>query len=109
MRRIVVSGPTIRDVARNATRFSENAQPFGYLYGRMVGRVIAHELGHLLLNSPRHARFGLMRPVFGTRDVETDDPRAFALLPHDVKSLEESVMALSAAAWPDGTGCPNHR
>jgi hypothetical protein len=31
------------------------------LLGRMLGRALAHELGHYLLRSPTHTRFGLMR------------------------------------------------
>jgi hypothetical protein len=37
------------------------------LLGRMLGRALAHELGHYLLRSPTHTRFGLMR---GDRTVQ---------------------------------------
>ena len=44
-----------------------SGQPFGALQfaaARMIGRAIAHELGHYLLRSRHHAASGLMRPVF---------------------------------------------
>ena len=37
------------------------------LLGRMLGRALAHELGHYLLRSPTHTRSGLMR---GDRTVQ---------------------------------------
>ena len=33
------------------------------LFGRVLGRVLAHEIGHYLLRSPRHAADGLMRSL----------------------------------------------
>ena len=40
--------------------------------GRAIGRVIAHEIGHVLLRSRRHAAHGLMRAV--QRPDELIDP-----------------------------------
>jgi hypothetical protein len=39
----------------------------------LLGRVIAHELGHVLLRTTVHVRDGLMRPAFNERDFE-DEP-----------------------------------
>jgi len=33
------------------------------IIGRALGRVLAHEIGHYVLRSPRHADAGLMKPV----------------------------------------------
>jgi hypothetical protein len=41
--------------------------------GVVLGRVLAHEIGHFLLNTPTHARNGLMRPRFNA--VEFTDLR----------------------------------
>ena len=39
------------------------------LVARLVGRSVAHELGHILLNTPTHSRAGLMREQFRAQDV----------------------------------------
>jgi hypothetical protein len=39
------------------------------LHARSMGRSLAHELGHILLNSVGHERSGLMRADFGATDV----------------------------------------
>jgi hypothetical protein len=40
---------------------------------RALGRVIAHELGHILLRSTRHARLGLMRAMQPLLSLITPD------------------------------------
>src|SRR5262245_14365856 len=42
------------------------------VFGRAIGRVLAHEIGHVLLRSKAHAERGLMRPV--QRADELVDP-----------------------------------
>jgi hypothetical protein len=39
------------------------------LLGQALGRVVAHELGHVLLSSAAHTRTGLMRAVFAAGDL----------------------------------------
>ncbi len=39
------------------------------LLGQALGRVVAHELGHVLLSSAAHTRTGLMRAVFPAEDL----------------------------------------
>lgn len=41
--------------------------------GMLLGRVVAHELGHVLLTTLSHSDTGLMRPVFGLKDVLSAD------------------------------------
>jgi hypothetical protein len=36
---------------------------------RLLGRVVAHELGHVLLRTSEHSRDGLMRPMFSIDDA----------------------------------------
>jgi hypothetical protein len=36
----------------------------------MLGKVIAHEIGHVLLDEPGHARDGIMRATLDTRSLE---------------------------------------
>jgi hypothetical protein len=39
------------------------------LVARFLGRILAHELGHVLLNSAQHQPHGLMRAQYRARDV----------------------------------------
>ena len=52
----------------------------------LLGRAVAHELGHYLLRSSAHARTGLMRAAFSPRDA-SNDPRFFRLLPGQTAAL----------------------
>jgi hypothetical protein len=63
--------------------------------GRAVGRVIAHEIGHLLLGSGHSA--GLMRPRF--RSVELVEPALlrFQLPDSDLARLSRALATLPAA------------
>ena len=42
--------------------------------GRLLGRAIAHEIGHLLLGTASHARAGLMRACWLTGELQRDWP-----------------------------------
>ncbi len=43
-----------------------------FLYGRAMGRVVAHELYHILSNEPGHDEGGVAKPSFTTRDILAD-------------------------------------
>lgn len=63
--------PTKRDCfcGRNAYVFSERIMAVGYRRGHptsLLGRVIAHEVGHLLLSSNSHSRTEIMRATLDT-------------------------------------------
>jgi hypothetical protein len=47
--------------------------------GRMLGRVIAHEVGHYLFRSEQHTRDGLMRARFRSDDLAAESRTGFAL------------------------------
>jgi hypothetical protein len=49
------------------------------LLAKLLGRSLAHELGHVLLNSLAHERSGLMRARYGAHDVLRDLPTAYTL------------------------------
>ena len=78
--------------------------------GTLLGRVVAHELGHVLLTTLAHSDKGLMRPVFGLHDVLSTDEETtnlsttettrlamrFSLIPLDAPSARPpSVLARS--------------
>ena len=52
----------------------------------LLGRAVAHELGHYLLRSSAHAKTGLMRASFSAGDA-SNDPRLFRLLPGQTAAL----------------------
>ena len=56
----------------------------------LLGRAIAHEIGHLLLGSTSHSRDGLMRPIWSPRDLRRAQP-------HDWMFSRADVVALHAA------------
>ena len=57
------------------------------LAGKLLGRVVAHELGHVFLTTRSHSDTGLMRPVLGLRDVLSDEDRMTELSPVEVSRL----------------------
>ena len=63
--------------------------------GILLGRVVAHELGHVLLTTLAHSQKGLMRPVFGLRDVLSSDDETTAL-----SSIETNRLALRFSLIP---------
>jgi hypothetical protein len=60
--------------------------------GLVLGRVVAHEIGHYLLNSRSHARTGLMRETFEVAELVDRRSRTFDL------------DAASAVGLPDRVG-----
>jgi hypothetical protein len=57
------------------------------LAARLLGRAIAHELGHYLLATREHSERGLMRAAFDRRDVLADDLSRFRLEPEQAAAL----------------------
>ena len=55
--------------------------------GILLGRVVAHELGHVLLTTTNHSQKGLMRPVFGFQDVLSADEQTTTLSPIETNRL----------------------
>lgn len=49
------------------------------LVAKLLGRSLAHELGHVLLNSRDHDTAGLMRSLYRAQDVLRDPPDAYTL------------------------------
>jgi hypothetical protein len=47
--------------------------------GRALGRVLAHEIGHLLLGAPFHDEVGLMRAIFRPDELSDADRAPFRL------------------------------
>jgi hypothetical protein len=63
--------------------------------GTLLGRVVAHELGHVLLTTLAHSKTGLMRPVFGLHDVLSSDEKTTEL-----SSIETNRLAMRFSLVP---------
>ena len=79
------------DRARSLVQSVERGTPVlaaqaDWLAAVLLGRAVAHELGHYLLRSREHAKTGLMRAAFSPRDA-SNAPRFFRLLPGQVAAL----------------------
>jgi hypothetical protein len=71
-----------------------------FTLGRVLGRALAHEIGHYLLRSRQHSATGLMRARWMAPDVIALDGHGFALSSDEVTRLE-SVLSTSLC---DGSG-----
>ena len=58
-----------------------------YRDGTLIGRALAHELGHVLLETLEHSADGLMRPVFSAKDALSVDEQATNLSPVETQRL----------------------
>ena len=78
------------------------SQPPGWIasdhdLARALGRVLAHEIGHVLLAAPNHEHDGLMRANFSPRDLLYPNPLPFRLSSGSIGRLRSRVRVLRAA------------
>ena len=70
--------------------------------GKLLGRVMVHEIAHLLLGTPDHSPVGLMRARWSDDQVQRERPVDWMLSPDDVKRVRLGFLArvrvLTAAA-----------
>jgi hypothetical protein len=72
-----------------------------YGVGIALGRVLAHELGHVLLGSPAyHDPDGLMRTTFLSNDLARPERSRFRLTDRSVARLRTRITSLSDAPPP---------
>ena len=60
---------------------------------RCWGRVIAHELGHLLIGKNAHSAAGIMHTPWRVRDLEPTREAAMSFLPGEAKRIREQVLS----------------
>jgi hypothetical protein len=65
---------------------------------RFMGHVLAHEIGHLLLNSSAHSSDGLMRAGFRRRDLERATQRRLTFTPAQNDTIRRLVLARQPSA-----------
>jgi hypothetical protein len=61
--------------------------------GVLLGRAMAHEIGHLLLGTTHHAERGLMRGVWTTIDLRKDQPWDWFLSREDGARMRRGLAA----------------
>ena len=59
----------------------------------LLGRVIAHELGHLMMRGSSHPRRGLMRAKWTLFEVRRNHAADWAFTPDDVKAMHQPLGA----------------
>ena len=57
------------------------------LLTRLVGRSLAHEIGHVLLNDRSHEKTGLMRARYGADDALRDLPSTYTLSARQIERV----------------------
>ena len=65
---------------------------------RLLGRVMAHEIGHLILGAGSHSRTGLMRAKWSISEIQRDRPEEWLMSPDDARRLRRTLTAWSADA-----------
>lgn len=59
--------------------------------GVVLGRALAHEVGHLLLGTSAHAQAGLMRAVWSCEALQRNVRRDWLFAPADARALRQAV------------------
>jgi hypothetical protein len=76
-----------------ADRVAELAARSGADSGLLLGRAMAHEIGHLLLGTTRHADRGLMRGVWTSVEVHRERPWDWSLSREDAARMRRGLVA----------------
>jgi hypothetical protein len=63
------------------------------LIGTMIGRALAHEIGHYLLASSKHANDGLMKPLITPAEFVKVGRKHLQLVPDHVRALRTARLA----------------
>ena len=59
----------------------------------LLGRAIAHEIGHLLMGTNRHSTRGLMRAVWSKRELQRNSPLDWQFSDEDAHSMRSLIEA----------------
>lgn len=94
---VYASPPLTRALLRQTAPFL-SAMMLDRLLGRALGRIVAHEIGHLLLASRVHAPDGLMKASFGVHDLLSETRDNLTLPPAFVARLAQPAQAHAADA-----------
>jgi hypothetical protein len=116
-RRIVVSVARAREIIglRRGLASSEDAMTLDVAMGILLGRVVAHEIGHALLLTTSHSTHGLMRAQYDSLDLRPSLQGQFALSRSDRERLAvrfsneptPAQLALAEVTWMDVPPAPS--
>jgi hypothetical protein len=79
-----------------ADRVEALAAEAGVERAALLGRVFAHEIGHLLLGTTQHARYGLMRALWLTTELRRDQPLDWMFSGREGAEMRRHLMARAA-------------
>jgi|SRR5262245_13529551 len=72
----------------------------------LLGRAIAHELGHLLMATNAHGRVGLMRGFWSQDEVRHGRPSDWTFAPRDAEAIRRGALSTHALAGGDAGTAP---
>jgi hypothetical protein len=109
-------GSSLVDVAQQAgtlgTVYADRvvalAAQSGVDAGLLLGRAMAHEIGHLLLGTTRHAARGLMRGTWTSVELRRDRPWEWALLRDDAANMRRGLAARARRSEPPAAIIARH-
>jgi hypothetical protein len=78
-------------------RVGDLAAQAGVDDGELLGRAMAHEIGHMLIGTPSHARFGLMRAVWASGELRRGRPLDWMFSPKEGSELRRRLTARTTA------------
>jgi hypothetical protein len=61
--------------------------------GRLLGYAFAHEIGHLLLNSPRHSNGGLMRAFWSRAELQLGRTADWVFQIEEAETIRQAIAA----------------
>jgi hypothetical protein len=74
------------------------ARGTGTDYSTLLGRAIAHEIGHLLLGHSRHSRSGLMRALWSQEEIRGIRPADWRFSPAEAAQMRQGLASRARAA-----------
>ena len=82
-----------------------------FLFGRALGRVVAHELYHVFANTKHHSAEGVAREIYSVRDLLTDNFRFEEKESIALKNgpVHAALVTASQAPPPEESDNANHR
>jgi hypothetical protein len=81
-------------------RVSATAKELRISGGTLLGRVIAHELGHLLLGTTAHSANGLMRSHWSERLLRVNVPNDWKFSSDEVRMMRTTIEARASMTGP---------
>ena len=88
-----------------ADRVASTSDRAGASNRGLLGRVIAHEIGHLLIGTNQHARKGLMRAVWTDRELRRSVGLEWHFSAQEARSMRAAIAWRSERSGEPGLSC----